>query len=964
MTTIWKTTEYLFRKEINRLHNLDTAFMAREEGNYGTFSKSTHLADTGASTHMVNSDEGMFDYEEIRDPVLLCDGRKMMATKIGKARMTAVQVDGTTTDVVLHGVKHVPGLDMNLFSVLRSLDQGWNISNDKNYLMLKRGKLTLKFDRYYPTRNGRLVGIDLLPRSQPSRGEVAMPAKEEQEGSKPTKSWDINRMHQVFNHASEEALRRTAKAYGWHLTGKMEVCQECQESNIRKKPVSKFTETKSEKIGERIFIDTSSISETTLGGSKYMIGVVDDATGFTWGNMLKRKKDVVNTMLKFLRSMKSRGTPVKYIRCDNAGENKDLKNKCMDSQDLTDIEFEFTPRNSPQFNGRIERKFAIIYGRMRVNYEAARIDKKMRRKLWGEACMTAIDIENMLVMSGNDESTYKKFYSKDLPKADHMWQFGEMAVVKTTKSIKGKLENRGIPAMYLGRARDHAGDTYRFLNLETELILITRDVIWLNKVYGDYKGSKLEANWDTVGLTPQLKKGLQPKQEDSHDHRQTGGLQAKENVRPKSESTPEHTGMRTRSQGIKDSSVEAESVKRCARELKNLGLNVSKSHTNEIKTGVDTNENENTIEVKEEQQQQENDDHDGRAPDKVAAAVSAFVMVDKLDEDVNELAYDMAFKAAEELDPTKIDPSKYKDLFDKPGNFNEAWNHPDTFQRNKWREAIMKEFDKMELNKVWTKVKRTRIPEGRRCVKHKWVLEIKRNGTFRARLVACGYSQVPGIDFTEIFSPVCNDITFRIVLITMILWKLEGLIFDVTTAFLTGDLEEEIYMECPEGMDHEDDEVVLLNKTIYGLVQASRQYNKKFASILKKMGFSQSRSDPCLFIRRNDDGLVIILTYVDDNLCIGNKEALKKMLKEIVTHGLQITIEEELNDYLSCEILLNKDRSKAWIGQPHMVKKIIKTFGEEVKNKMSVQTPGTPGLRLTKVKEEEHKLPKEKHNRY
>ena len=138
MTTIWKTTEYLFRKEINRLHNLDTAFMAREEGNYGTFSKSTHLADTGASTHMVNSDEGMFDYEEIRDPVLLCDGRKMMATKIGKARMTAVQVDGTTTDVVLHGVKHVPGLDMNLFSVLRSLDQGWNISNDKNYLMVRR----------------------------------------------------------------------------------------------------------------------------------------------------------------------------------------------------------------------------------------------------------------------------------------------------------------------------------------------------------------------------------------------------------------------------------------------------------------------------------------------------------------------------------------------------------------------------------------------------------------------------------------------------------------------------------------------------------------------------------------------------------------------------------------------------------------------------------------------------------
>ena len=127
----------------------------------------------------------------------------------------------------------------------------------------------------------------------------------------------------------------------------------------------------------------------------------------------------------------------------------------------------------------------------------------------------------------------------------------------------------------------------------------------------------------------------------------------------------------------------------------------------------------------------------------------------------------------------------------------------------------------MEQNGVWRKVKRSSIPEGRRCVKHKWVLEIKRSGVFRARLVACGYSQVPGEDFNEVFSPVCNDVTFRILLICMIVWKLDALIFDVTTAFLTGDLEEEIYMECPEGLEHEDDEVLLLLKTIYGLVQAS-----------------------------------------------------------------------------------------------------------------------------------------------
>jgi Reverse transcriptase (RNA-dependent DNA polymerase) len=265
----------------------------------------------------------------------------------------------------------------------------------------------------------------------------------------------------------------------------------------------------------------------------------------------------------------------------------------------------------------------------------------------------------------------------------------------------------------------------------------------------------------------------------------------------------------------------------------------------------------------------------------------------------------------------------------------------------------------MELNKVWKKVKRASMPEGRRCVKHKWVFDIKRSGIFRARLVACGYSQVAGVDFTQVFSPVCNDVTFRVVLVCMIVWGLDALIFDVVTTFLTGNLEEEIYMECPEGLEHEDDEILQLLKAIYGLVQASRQYNKKFTSILKTIGFAQCRVDPCLFIRRNDLGTVIVLTYVDDNFCIGEEKALKQMPKEVVEEGLKITVEEVLTDYLSCEIRLDPSKQKAWIGQPHMVKKIIKTFEEEVNKRSYVDTPGTPGSSLIKEIDDDKKIPQE-----
>ncbi|MGL5934163.1 MAG: reverse transcriptase domain-containing protein, partial [Cetobacterium sp.] len=148
-------------------------------------------------------------------------------------------------------------------------------------------------------------------------------------------------------------------------------------------------------------------------------------------------------------------------------------------------------------------------------------------------------------------------------------------------------------------------------------------------------------------------------------------------------------------------------------------------------------------------------------PDAVTMAINAITMIDKYDADIAEYVTDLAMASMETLDHSKIDPSKYKDIFENPKTFMEAWNHPDTFQREKWREAIEKEFAKMERNKVWRKFKRVDIPQGRRCVKHKWIFEWKRNGTARARLVACGYSQVAGIDFTQVFSPVANDVSFR-----------------------------------------------------------------------------------------------------------------------------------------------------------------------------------------------------------
>ena len=132
----------------------------------GHFTADTWIGDTGASTHMGNSDAGMFDVKEINDPVRIGNGKVMRALKIGKLRRTVRQNDGQTFDIVLQDYKYVPGLMTNLFSITKSLQSGWNLSNEgvKVILKKKKGDYRIVFDKTYKSSNGVLCGIDLLVR--------------------------------------------------------------------------------------------------------------------------------------------------------------------------------------------------------------------------------------------------------------------------------------------------------------------------------------------------------------------------------------------------------------------------------------------------------------------------------------------------------------------------------------------------------------------------------------------------------------------------------------------------------------------------------------------------------------------------------------------------------------------------------------------------------------------------------
>ena len=218
----------------------------------------------------------------------------------------------------------------------------------------------------------------------------------------------------------------------------------------------------------------------------------------------------------------------------------------------------------------------------------------------------------------------------------------------------------------------------------------------------------------------------------------------------------------------------------------------------------------------------------------------------------------------------------------EPKTFQEAWHHPIENERNSWRAVIRKEIKSMIERGVWRKTDRNKIPTNRRLIGNKWVFKIKRDGTYRARLVTLGYSRIPGVDYTDNFAPVAHDVSFRIALARMMVEKLDSLVMDVETAFLYGDIEEEIFMKSPIGIEEIDpgsspEDCYKLKKEIYGLCQATRQFWKKFVDTIKKepFGSTVSPADPCLLFKENDHGICIIIMYVDDMLIIGKRSKLK-----------------------------------------------------------------------------------------
>lgn len=277
-----------------------------------------------------------------------------------------------------------------------------------------------------------------------------------------------------------------------------------------------------------------------------------------------------------------------------------------------------------------------------------------------------------------------------------------------------------------------------------------------------------------------------------------------------------------------------------------------------------------------------------------------------------------------------------------PQTYEEAISSP---QAENWKEAINDELNSLEKNQTWELVP---LPKDSNVIGSKWVFKIKHlpNGKidrFKARLCAKGFAQMEGVDFSETFSPTSRFDTIRVILALAVQRKWKMLQIDVKTAFLYGNIDETIFMQPPPGLDVTADLVCKLKRSLYGLKQASRCWNKTFSEFLTNYGFKQSSAEPCIFNGIFKGKKVLLILYVDDALLFCEE---KEILIEIV-NDFKIKFEAticETGCFVGMEIDYKADGT-IMLHSESYVKRILKRF--YLDDASPNTTPADPGTILS-----------------
>nr|GEU53353.1 hypothetical protein [Tanacetum cinerariifolium] len=711
-----------------------------------------------------------------------------------------------------------------------------------------------------------------------------------------TKSWLWNRRLSHLNFSAINYIARQGLVRGLPKLKfeKNHICSACAMGKSTKKTFKpKSEDTNQEKLYLLHMDLCGPMRVESVNGKKYIIVIVNDYSRFTWVKFLRSKDETLDFIIKFLMMIQVRlKVPVRRIRTDNGTEfvNQTLR----DYYEEVGISHETSVARSPQQNRVVER-------RNRTLIEAAHIMLIYAQAplfLWAEAVATACFTQNRsIIRIRHGKTPYELLHSK-LPDLSFFHVFGALCYPTNNSENLGKLQPKADIRIFIGYASTKKA--FQIYNRCTRRIVETIHVDFdeLKAMASEQRSSGPALNEMTPGtimLFPEV-------------------------IAPNAEVIPHVQANSTGSPSSTTVDQDAPSL--------------SKSHTTtEIQSSVipqDVGDDNLDMEVA----HMRNDPLFGVPIPKVTSAQS--------------LSTASPQSIVQSNHPISHHNSKW--MKDHPSNnIIEPKTYKEALTQSCWIEAMQEELNEFERLEVWELVPR---PDQVTMITLKWIYKVKLNelgGILKnkARLVARGYRQEDGIDFEESFAPVARLEAIQIFLAyaankNMVVYQM-----DVKTAFLNGNLREEVYVSQPDGFVDQDNpnHVYKLKKALYGLKQAPRAWYDMLSSFLLSQYFSKGSVDPTLFIRRNGNELLLVQIYVDDIIFDASTIELCELFANMMCSKFKMSMMEKISFFLGLQI--SQSPRGIFINQSKYALESLKKYGFE-----SCDPVDTPMVEKSKLDED------------
>ena len=660
---------------------------------------------------------------------------------------------------------------------------------------------------------------------------------------------------------------------------------------------------------------------TLQGGYTYVFSLIDLHTRYTWCYLLPNKEgSTVLAVLRKWHKQVEQETGLKF-QCLRSDRGKEFVNSAIMSWlQEQGIKQQLTAPYTPQQNGVVERWHRTMAEGIRTLLVACGLPTS----LWGEALRYVLWVKNRTSHSALPDSTTPcEMWTgrKADVSAARVW--GCMGVVLLPdREQDGKFAPRGTFGVCLGV--DEESKAWRMLDPNTGQIRISRNVDFLEQL------SWAEWSQGRKGLAikqqqPDSLATLFPLVEGDRVSAQTPQLHSPHSV-PLSLPPPVRTPHAPKQTHSGDARKEA------APTLSQGSVQHFPTSSSEMSTHS------------REQQAPQHHEATSAAPTGTQPATGMQLLLGKKPSRADTEA---GFAAA-------VLGAVYAGVGtgQEPRTLQEALTLPDAAE---WQAGYDREVQAMKDNQVWDP-ELVDLPPGKKAVRVKLVFRKKTDAQgkvkeHKVRLVAKGFSQVPGQDFEETYAWVAKMTTSRVLLAHAALEGMHVEQMDVKTAFLNGRLEEEIYIQQPEGLDDGTGRVYRLRRALYGLKQAPRVWNQEIGGYLCSLGFEKSPCDDALFVKVTADVPVFVLVYVDDLLLVSPQMQFLQDVKEALSRKYSMKDLGPVNTYLGIQV--KRDLEGGWleIGQEKYVRSLECRFSQELVSTRKVTTPLAPDV-VSKIRKE------------